>query len=355
MGPGLMRRLFKWFFRLVLLLALLVGGLLLPVGYVEMACIRKPVDASYAALLPEEHHRPESRTLLTYPEWHIVHAYDDYAKVISEGDPHEFGFISAIRGFWSSLCELSYASADHGGFPVETKQMVYTIGVSFTAELLAKAAYEETVGRLVTLTRDAPRAPLDDVSARQAAAYAEFLQQVPWYQWDFAMDAQELADRTTGSLRDTERLLALSLEYGVKTIYAGVIEQAVANVGADELTLRMVVRDTTPEALAAYEGVTVIGPLGDGIEIETPRYRVLTKILQRMAQDGVNFTEIAGNDDILFTATAPGGRKDDALYSFPRQGYGDFRHLILLKVGDLAEALRDMRTGPLTLEHIHDY
>ena len=147
-----MRRLFKWLFRLVLLVVLLVGGLLLPVGYVEMACIRKPVDASYAALLPEEHHRPESRTLLTYPEWHIVHAYDDYAKVISEGDPHEFGFISAIRGFWSSLCELSYASADHGGFPTETKQMVYTIGVSFTAELLAKAAYEETVGRLVTLT-----------------------------------------------------------------------------------------------------------------------------------------------------------------------------------------------------------
>ena len=355
MGTGLMRRLFKWIFRLGLLSVLLAGGLLLPVGYVEMACIRKPVEADYVALLPEAHHRPESRTLLTYPEWHIVHAYDDYAKVIADGDPHEFGFISAIRGFWSSLCELSHASAEHGGFPVETKQMVYTIGVSFTAEMLAKAAYEETLGRLATLTRQKPRAPLDDVSARQAANYAEFLQQVPWYQWDFAMDAQELADNTTGSLRDTERLLALSLEYGVKTLYAGVIEEAVANIGADELRLRMAVSDTTPEALAAYEDVTVIGPLGDGIEIETPRYRVLTGLLQQMAHDGVNFTEIAGNDDILLTATAPGGRATDALYSFPRQGYGDFRHLILLKVTDLAQTLRDMRTGPLTLEHIHDY
>jgi hypothetical protein len=24
--------------------------------------------------------RPEGRTLMTYPEWHIVHAYEDYAE-----------------------------------------------------------------------------------------------------------------------------------------------------------------------------------------------------------------------------------------------------------------------------------
>ncbi len=355
MGARLMRFLFRWLKRLILLLVLIVIGLALPVGYVEMACIRDTVDSDYASLLPEEHHRPESRTLLTYPEWHIVHAYDDYAKVIAEGDPHDFNFGSAIRGFWSSLCELTYASAEHGGVPTETKQMVYTIGVSFTAEMLAKAAYEETLGRLAVMARGDERAPLDDVSAQQAANYAQFLQQVPWYKWDFPQDAQELADNTTNSLRDTERLLALSLEYGAKTLYAQAIEQAVAAVGTDALTLRMVVRDTTAEALADYDGVTVIQTLGDGIEIETPRYRALTELLQRMALDGVNFTEIAGNDDILITATAPGARVSDALYSFARQGYGDHRHLIVVKVDALAQTLRDMRTGPLTLEHIHDY
>ena len=350
-----MRWLLKNLIRLVLLLVLLIGGLLLPVGYVEMACIRAPVDTEYAAQLPEEHHRAESRTLLTYPEWHIVHAYDDYAKVIAEGDPHEFGYLQSIRGFWSSLCELAYASAAHGGFPGETKQMVYTIGVSFTAEMLAKAAYEETLGRLATLVRGNERAPLDDLSADQAASYATFLQQVPWYKWDFAGDAGALAENTSNSFRDTERLLALSAEYGVKSLYAKVIEQAVANIGADELRLRMIVRDGTPEALATYPDVTVIGPAQDGLEIETPRYRELTNLLQQMAHDGINFAEIAGNDDILLTATAPGGRVNSALYSFPRQGYGDYRHLILLKVSDLADRLRVMKTGPLTLEHIHDY
>ena len=350
-----MRGLFKWLFRLLLALALLIGALLLPVGYVEMACIRKPLDTSYTALLPSEHHRPESRTLLTYPEWHIVHAYDDYARVIAEGDPHEFGYLRSIHGFWSSLCELAYASAEHGGFPKETKQMVYTIGVSFTAEMLAKAAYEETLGRAATMVRGDTRAPLDDLSSAQAADYAQFLQQVPWYKWDFPGDAAALSDQFGGSFRDVERLLALSLEYLVKSAYAGVIGRAVANIGTDELRLRMIVTKIDADRLAGYEGVTVIGPLDDGIEIETPRYRALTNLMQQMARDGVEFMEIAGNDDILLTATAPGGRVNSALYSFARQGYGDYRHLILVKVADLARTLREMRTGPLTLEHIHDY
>ena len=38
-----------------------------------------------------------------------------------------------------------------------------------------------------------------------------------------------------------------------------------------------------------------------------------------------------------------------------RQGFRDYRHLIGLKVADLAERLRDMQGSDLTLEHIHDY
>ena len=74
-------KLFKW---AVILLVLLIIGLALPVGYTELACIRKPADNTNVATLPTEHHRDEARTLLTYPEWHIVHAYDDYAP----GDQH---------------------------------------------------------------------------------------------------------------------------------------------------------------------------------------------------------------------------------------------------------------------------
>ena len=37
----------------------------------------------------------------------------------------------------------------------------------------------------------------------------------------------------------------------------------------------------------------------------------------------------------------------------PRQGYGDWRHLIFLPVSELADRLRAL--GDLQLEHVHDY
>jgi len=178
---------------------------------------------------------------MTYPEWHIVHAYEDYAQVIAKGDPHEFGYVSSIKGFWSSLCSLTTKAPAHGEIDGSTKSMVYTIGVSFTAELLLKAAYEETIGRLFASLRGDTRTPLDDLSAHQARAYA------------------------------------------------------------------------------------------------------------------VDFVEIAGNDDILFTALSDKPVQVDAFFNFRRQGFSDYRHLVLLKVSDLAARLRTLYGSPLTLEHIHDY
>ena len=99
----------------------------------------------------------------------------------------------------------------------------------------------------------------------------------------------------------------------------------------------------------------MLGAEAEGTEIETPRYRELTRLLHRMALDGAEFIEIAGNDDIMLTAIGNAPRYPGALHSFPRQGYGDTRHLIAVKVRDLARTLRDMQSGDLTLEHVHDY
>ncbi len=349
-----MKFLLRWIGRAFLLLILLVVLLLSPVGYVELAC-QKPVEAN--AKLPiitdPAWQRAESRTLMTYPEWHIVHVYDDYAKVIATADPHDFGYLQAMRGFWTTLCPLSEKSASLGGITSDSKTTIYTIGVSFTAELLAKAAYEETIGRIATWARGSTRAPLDDISARQAADYAAFLQQTPWYRWDFQRDKAELATAATDALRDRERALALGFEFSAKTSYAQVIAGAVADMGADELRLRSVVTGLSAEALAAAPDITVIETLPQGILIETDRYRVFTRILERLSADGANIVEIAGNDDILFTAISDQPTTDGALYSFPRQGYGDFRHLIVLPVTDLGERLRNLDS--LRLEHVHDY
>lgn len=349
-----MRFLWRWAKRFVLALVVLTIVLLAPVAYVELACRGDAEPDTYAAILPPEHHRPETRTLMTYPEWHIVHAYAEYAEVIRTGDPHEYGFLRSVFGFWSSLCALSQASAAHGEIDSATKQMVYVIGVSFTLELGLKAAYEETLGRLFAVLRGSERAPLDMLSAQQAADYATFLQQVPWYKWDFRSDANALADTASDALRDTERRLALGLEYRAKAAYAGVIEQAVANVGADALTLRMIVNGDQA-VLSGWEEISVIGETGRGIEIETPRYRALTNLMLEMVAEGIDFVEIAGNDDILFTTNSAQPSVPDAVFSAARQGFDDYRHLILVSVPELADRLRTMAAAGETVEHIHDY
>ena len=282
-----------------------------------------------------------------------MHAYADYAEVIRAGDPHNYGFFSSITGFWSSTCALAKASGPHGGFPWETKQMVYTIGVSFTAELLAKAAYEESLGRLFTLLRGATRAPLDDLSARQAAEYAVFLQQTPWYKWDFTRDAAALDAAATDALRDRERRWALGIEYRGKAAYAGVIAAAVAAVGEDQLRLRAVVAGLPEATLAALPEVQVIDTLPEGTVIEAPRYRAFTRLAETIAAAGGSFVVIAGNDDILFTTGTDEPTTEGAIFSFARQGNPGFRHLVLVPVADLADTLRALPPG--ALEHIHDY
>ncbi len=344
-------KLLKW---LGLGLVLLIVILLAPVAYNEVACRGQSAATAYEPQLPSDHHRLEARTFLTYPEWHIVHAYDDYAKVIQTGDPHAYGFLSGISGFWSSLCALSEQSAAHGGFDWPTKQTIYTIGVSFSLELAFKALYEETIGRIATLIRGAERAPLDDLSAQQAASYARFLQQTPWYRWDFSSDIDALSAANSAVFRDKERRFALGLEFGAKAKYADVITAAVATMEPDALSLRMIVTNVDAQTLRSYPDIVLIEERGPSFEIETPRYRQLTELLQRLANDGADVVEIAGNDDIMFTAIS-NQAFEPALHSFERQGYGDNRHLIAVKVRDLAERLRTLGDEGLTLEHIHDY
>lgn len=360
MGAGLIgwfgRFLWRWIKRLVFALVALVLLLLAPVAWNETMCRPTVVPSAYPPIITDPaQQRVEARTLLTYPEWHIVHAYDDYARVIAAGDPQDFAYLKAVWGFWDSLCTLSRASGQHGGNPWETKQMNYTIGISFTLELGLKGLYEETIGRLFVMMRGPERSPLDELSARMAADYATFLRQVPWYKWDFARDAAALAEAATPVLRDRERALALGWEFRAKAAYARVIARAVAGVGPDELTIRSIVTGLDKAALTAIEGVTVVAERPEGLEIETPRYAAFTVILQAIAAAGGTMVEIAGNDDIMFTALSAEPWEQGELFQIERQGAGDYRHLMMVRVPDLATALNRLQARGLTLEHVHDY
>ena len=187
-----MRRLVKILATLTIVLLFLLA---LPVLIVETACRGTSVAQNRPSYItaPSDH-RPEARTYLTYPEWHIVYAYEGYAEALKNGNPQDFPYAKSVFGFWSSLCALTKEADTLGKAGFNAKSTIYTIGVSFTLEMAAKALYEETIGRIASWAGPSPQ---DETEAEMAAEYAEFLQQIPWYKFDFDAWVEKLRQAPT--------------------------------------------------------------------------------------------------------------------------------------------------------------
>ena len=355
-----------WFRKVVKWPAIILGVclvlLLMPSGYVEAFCRGTSGDDTYRPLITDQtFRRREANTYLTYPEWHIVFAYDGLAEALKTGDEHAFDYFASIRSFWSSTCKLMEVADGHGGADWGTRSMIHTIGVSFTAEMVVKATYEETVGRTTAWIRGREKTPQDKTIAATAADYAAFLRQTPWYEYPFRREVGKLwAEPRDGFVRGWERRLGIGLEFLVKSWYAKVIEEAVAATGEAQLTIRSVVSGVNPKTLAAIPDVKVIAKRGDTFEIETPRYDRYTRILAEIAKHGGTIRDIAGNDDIMVTfttplvadASAPMGR---LIMRMKREGFRSDRLLLDVKVTDLAALLRAYPLGDPGVEHVFDY
>ncbi|OBZ94158.1 hypothetical protein ADU59_18430 [Pararhizobium polonicum] len=353
-------KLLKWSLAAILLVVLL---LLSPVAYIEAFCHGERKEDPYTPLITDAaFQRREANTFLTYPEWHIVYAYDGLAETLKTGDEYAFDYLSSIRGFWTSTCALTKVADAHGGADSATRMTIHTIGVSFTLEMALKAAYEETIGRLTALLRGENKTPQDQVAAGMAVEYAAFLRQTPWYMYPFGDQVEKLQDApVTDPVRGWERRFALGTEWRAKVLYAGMIANAVAGTtGAAQLEIRSIVSGLPAAELAAIAGVTVIGENGGDIEIQTPRYDLFTRILVEIAEKGGAIREIAGNDDIMVSVTEkPDQRSPERpgteIARINREGFDGSRVLIALKVTELAALLRVAPLADPGLEHVFDY
>lgn len=356
------RRWWRWLKWSLAASAVAIIALLSPVAYVELACQDDPSGAAYAPLITDARwQRQEANSYLTYPEWHIVFAYDGLAHTVKGGDEHRFAYVSSISNFWRSTCALTRVAGRHGGADWGTRSMVHTIGVSFTVEMLAKAAYEETIGRLAAWFRGPQKTPQDQAVTKIAADYAAFLRQTPWYEYPFHRKAQELwAAPIDQQVRGWERRLGIGMEFEAKAGYARVLAGAVAATEPAQLTIRSVISGLSASSLRTIEGVTVIGARAAGVEIETPRYAAFTRILADIAKRGGTIREIAGNDEIMASLTAPPGAAFDVmpgtiLLRMQRDGIPGERLLVNVPLRDLAVLLRTYPLRDPGIEHLFDY
>lgn len=350
------------------------GGVLLvaalvPIAYVETSC-RAPLPgleagAAFQSRLPgQAGRRPEAQTWLTYPEWSIVYSAESYGRYLAAGNrPSGFSHWREISGFWSSLCAVNRASAASGGSG-DYKVMLYTIGLSFSAEMLVKGLYENTIGRIAEWI-GGWRSADDRYNAELWQRYGAFMHETPWYAFPFGEALSGLWG-TSGSgaqVRHWERRFALSLEYGVKAGYAAVIGWASgATLGRDERTLRFVAR-ADPAALRAIDGrFRPVARLGDGlIAVEAPRYAQFSELMLKLSRTPVRLTEIAGNDDIFVTVLQPADARPLPAGALPmievplndRPGWR--RIGVTVRVAELLPLLRAVRAGGGEIEHVYDY
>jgi hypothetical protein len=333
----------------------------LPVGYIELGC-RGGGDTvatmPYRPLGPAE--RAEARSWLTYPEWHIVYAADSLGAWLAAGKrPSGYPYVADARNFWTSYCRLNRQVSGRDGSG-DARLMLHVIGLSFTAEMLVKSVYENTIGRLSEAI-GGWASPEDRYAARVQQSYGAFMHETPWYRFGFG-PALSGAWRVPGSgFRYWERRLALSSEYGVKAGYAKAIGGAnSATLGPDETRMHMVIGAHPAQVAGLDPRLVPLRPIGTGAAlVDTPRYATFTDIALRLADRTVKIIEIAGNDDIFVTALMPNagppkfaGVRSVMTMTLPD---GRVRQGLAVKVPDLIPLLNAVRIQGGTVEHVYDY
>lgn len=360
----------RWAKRLAVALLVFAAILAAPVLWIEGACTtsRESGTLTRVPLVDEPGYaRREADSYLSFPEWHIVYAYEDLAGVLRGGDESDFAYGRQIAEFWKSLCELNRVVTARGSAGADTKAMLYTIGWSFTAQLAIKGAYEKTIGRVFEWLRGAGKTAEDEFAARDMQAYADFLREAPWYEYPFGWRLmtfwRSTPIRGDDLPRKMERRAVFTLEYGAKALYGALAGYASATaLGASDLEIHTVVVGLDPADTAREPGIRIVRQLGgDRTLIRTPGHQVYTDLLVRLARRGRNVAEIAGNHGILVTVLAPKGPLPPLpgateLFEAPIQSRPDRRRVGLdVAVEQLAAVIRATEAAGASIERIHAY
>jgi Domain of unknown function (DUF4383) len=235
--------------------SVLIVAAAVPIVAIETGCgngAMPRTPAKSADVQDAGYQRAEGDSYLTYPEWYIVHAYADLAGVTRRSSESDYHYGSAIKNFWSSMCRATETARKIGPVTADQRITDYVIGISFSLEMAVQGLYERTVGAVTAWIRGSKKTPEDEFNQRFLDDYAAFLQQTPWYQYSFKTELSRFWRDTPWSsaspVRSVERGFALTLEYGLKGLYAVAIG-ALASYAPADPTIMTVIRRSGDSAV----------------------------------------------------------------------------------------------------------
>lgn len=316
---------------------------------------------------PQGYSRGEDQTYLTLPEWYIVYSADEYGGFLDQNRPSQFPYFRSIGQYWSTYCRVYAITREDYRFNSGYHLMLIIIGASFSFENGIKGIYENTFGRVTEWLSSNELTEEDAYARKVAKEYGDFIHTVPWYEFPFGKKVKELwGEMSFGGpnvVRKWERKIALTLEYGTKSIYAWLLKQGVrSDSPAKDLEIQARVKNTTGDLLTEEAGVRVVKELNKGSYIVAlPRFQAFTDIVPKLARRGVRFVEIAGNDEILVTAIAPGDweydlKEGELVFTMEILTQPHLKRLaVRTPIKSLHSVLSDLQSQRAQIEHIYDY
>lgn len=324
--------------------------------------------AATAPATPPEHVRTPDQTFLTFPEWYLVHSPAEYAAYLSRsGHPSSFPLFSHIGQFWQSYAGVSREIEKYpfnGGYHL----MVMVIGVSTTVEYGLKGLYERTIGRLAEALRSDESVPEEQFAARYAQAYVDFIRVEPWYQFDFWQELRSLwsAVPTGGPnlVRRWERRFALTSELLVKEGYARLIKLGTQSLYDAPKPVTAVLLSAAPQADSQHPDYQPLAAADAGTPVlaTVPRYEAFTAYSTWLAEQGIDFRQIAGNDgEVVVSVLVPANWSAASVRTLFEQSVltqpGRKRVVFAVPVARLAAELRRAQAsaGQVVVEHVYDF
>jgi hypothetical protein len=263
---------------------------------------------------------------------------------------------------WSLAEKAAGTKADN-----ETRLVLWTIAISFTAEYGIVGIYAKTIGRLSEWLHLGGKTSEDHYTDMVAEEYGLFLNQVPWYEFPYLQKLSGLWSENFGwssiTPRGLERRTIFTVGYLVKFGYAQVIGW-LSGSAFEEISpeTHATMTNTTAQYVTSTLDIPaeIIPETGD-ILASFPRYRAFTPLAKKATIQGIHFVNIEGNDEIMLTIITDTNHicmqnNNNISFIFPILTQPSFsRYSLSVPVKELHITLNELRECEIAVEHIYDY